>query len=197
MTNCSQCDKPSIGAYGASPLCLDCLERVSNIVHQQNEQRHREMLHHMQLANAADENLNELLGFGGSKPMFDLSTHQGSRNVKINSFNVSNSVVGAISTEEVGNISVSLRNATARGEGVAAEKLHEFTNQIIASSELDVGTKNELLEQISLLSEQIATPKETRKVGLIKAAMTAIGSTAATVSSVASAWSAVKDLLTS
>lgn len=195
MTKCSQCDKPSIGVYGANPLCLDCLERMSNIVHQQNEQRHREMLYNMQLANAAEQDLNEALGFSSSKPKFDLSAFQGAKNVKINSFNVSNSVVGAISTEEVGSIQVSLRNATARGEGAAAEKLHEFTGQVLASPDLSVGTKNELLEQISLLSEQIAAPKENRKAGLMKAAMAAIGSTAETVSSVASAWSKVKDLL--
>lgn len=195
MATCTQCDKPAIGGYDGNALCLSCLERVSNIVHQQNEQRHREILYSMHLANVAERHMDAVVGLGNSTPPFDMSLFQPSRNVKVNNINVSNSVLGAISTEEVGSINVSLKNVMSRGETELAQKLLDFTHHVLQSNEIEVQVKNEMLEQISLLSEQMAAPKEGRKLGLMKAAIATIGTTAGTISSIASAWKAVKDLL--
>ena len=195
MKKCSQCDRPAIGSYGEHPLCLNCLERFSAILQQQSDERHRQMMYNMQLANMAEADMNAMFGVGPSRPTFDLSVFQPPRHVKVNNINVSNSVIGAVSTEEVGNIQVSLRNAVARGEGTIAGELLQFTREVLTSTEINDGTKNELLEQISLLAEQVAIPKESRKPGIIKAALSAISGTVGTVGAIAETWNAVKDLL--
>ena len=194
MRKCTQCDNNAVQQYGDNYLCLDCLERLSNIHHRDNEQRHREMMYNMQLANAAEQQIYDTVGMPG-KPSFDLSVFQPSRNIKMSTVNVNNSVVGTISTEEVGNIQVSLEKIYAGGNTEIASSLHELTSALLSEDSLDVAKKNETLEQISLLSEQAALPRENRKAGIIRAASSAIKETASTVSSVATAWEKAESII--
>ena len=195
MEKCSQCDKVAIQKYGDNYLCLDCLERLSNIHHRENEQRHREMIYRMQMANVADKDLNETLGFYGQKPPFDLSVFKPSRNIKLSNVNVSNSVVGNISTEEVGNINVSLEKIHSGGNIDTAQKIHDLTKAILESDEITVDLKNEVLEQISMLAEQVSLPPQNRKKGIIKAALSAIKETASTTASVVAVWEKIEPFL--
>lgn len=146
----------------------------------------------MQMSNAAEKQLNETLGMYDQGLSFDLNVFKPSRNIKQTNVNVNNSVVGNISTEEVGNIQVSLNKINASGDAETATKLHEITSAILSSQEIDITKKNEILEQISLLSEQVALPPQNRKKGIIKAAASAIKETIATISSVASAWEKIE-----
>lgn len=195
MPKCTQCDKPAIQKYGDNYLCLDCLERLSLIHHRANEQRHREVMYNMQMANVAEKDLNEVLGFPSQGPSFDMSVFKPSRNIKLSTINVNNSVVGNISTEEVGNIQVSLNKINSGGDTETATKLHELTSTIISAQEIDVEKKNEILEQISLLTEQISLPAQNRKKGIIKAAASAIKESAATITSLASAWEKIEKII--
>lgn len=195
MEKCSQCDKVAIQKYGDNYLCLDCLERLSNIHHRENERRHREMIYRMQMANFADKDLNETLGFYGQKPPFDLSVFKPSRNIKLSNVNVSNSVVGNISTEEVGNINVSLEKIHSDGNIDTAQKIRDLTKAILESNEITVDLKNEVLEQISLLAEQVSLPPQNRKKGIIKAALSAIKDTASTTASVVAVWEKIEPFL--
>ncbi len=195
MEKCSQCEKNAIQKYGDTYLCLDCLERLSNIHHKENEQRHREMIYNMQMANAAERDLNETLGIYNQAPSFDLSVFKPSRNVKLNNINVNNSVVGNISTEEVGNITVSLKKIHSGGAPEIAQNIHDLTKAFLEAKDISIENKNEILEQISLLSEQASLPSKNRKKGIIKAALSAIKNTATTTSSVVSAWQKVEPYL--
>ncbi len=196
LQKCTQCGKPAIQPYGDNYLCLDCLEKISLIQSRSAEQRHREIIYHMQMSNAAEKYINETMsGIGSQELSFDLNMFQPSRTVKLNSVNVSNSIVGNISTEEVGNIQVSLKKINASGDAEAAAKLHELTTAIISTNEIEVERKNEILEQISLLTEQISLPKQNRKKGIIKAAASAIKETASTITSVAGAWGKIETFI--
>lgn len=196
MQKCTQCDKNAIQKYGDNYLCLDCLERLSLIHHRDNEQRHREMIYSMQMSNAAEKDMNEITGLHGQELSFDLGVFKPSRTIKLSNVNVNNSVVGNISTEEVGNIQVSLNKINSGGDTETATTLHELTSAILSAQEIDVEKKNEILEQISLLTEQISLPEQNRKKGIIKAAASAIKETATTITSVASAWEKIEKIIT-
>lgn len=195
MQKCTQCSNNAIQKYGGNYLCLDCLEKLSNIHHREKEQLHRELMHNMQMANAAEKHLNEAMGLYGQELSFDLSVFKPSRNIKLSNVNVNNSVVGNISTEEVGNIQVSLKKINAGGDPDTAAKLRELTSAILSAEEIDVAKKNEVLEQISLLSEQAALPPQNRKTGIITAAALAIKDIATTITSVASAWEKIEPII--
>ena len=195
MEKCSQCEKNAIQKYGENNLCLDCLERLSNIHHRENEQRHREMMYNMQLSNAAERNMYEQVGLSNKPLSFDLSVFNPSRNIKVSNVNLNNSVVGNISTEEVGNIQVSLNKINSTGNQSVAANLHEFTESVLANSEIDTSKKNEILEQVSLLSEQIALPPQNRKIGLIKAGYAALKESISLVSSLADAWVKIEPII--
>lgn len=195
MNKCTQCDKNAIQKYGDNYLCLDCLERLSNIHHRSNEQRHREIMYSMQMTNASEKYINESMGLPSDRLSFDLSVFQPSRNIKLSNVNVNNSIVGNISTEEVGNINVALEKINASGDTGTASKLHELTVAILSAKEIDVAKKNEVLEQISLLSEQASLPQQNRKPGIIKAAASAIKETANTITSVAGAWEKIEPII--
>ena len=194
MEKCTQCGKNAIQQVGDNYLCLDCLERLSTIHHRENEQRHREMLSNMQMMMEAERNMCEAVGMP-YKPSFDLSVFRPSRNIKLSNVNVSDSVVGNISTEEVGNITVSLKRIYASGDKDTAEKFQKITEAILQAQDIDNRNKNEILEQISLLSEQASLPAESRKTGIIKAAASAIKETAKTIGSVAMVWSKIEPLI--
>jgi len=194
VQKCTQCDNNAIQQYGDNYLCLKCLERLSDIHHRDNEQRHREMMYNMQLANAAEQQINDVVGIPG-KPSFDLSVFQPPRNIKMSTVNVNKSVVGNISTEEVGNIQVSLEKINAGGNSDTAIKLHDLTEALLSADSIDITKKNETLEQISMLSEQAALPKANRKGGIIRAAAAAIKETASTVTSVATAWQKIEPII--
>jgi hypothetical protein len=55
--------------------------------------------------------------------------------------------------------------------------------------------KNELIDQITLLSEQTVAGAKDRKPGLIKATFSALTEAARTVSSMAGAWQAAEPIL--
>ena len=194
MNKCTQCEKTAIQQYGDNFLCLDCLEKLSLIHHRENEQRHREIMYNMQMANSAEQYMNEVLG-GGGKPSFDLQAFYASRNIKSNTVNVNNSIVGNISTEEVGNIQVSLEKINQSGGVEIAQKLHELASAVLSAPNVRNEKKNELLEQLSLLSEQASLPIQNRKTGLIKAASNALKESASTITSIPGAWEKIEPII--
>ncbi|MGZ8217128.1 hypothetical protein [Methylomagnum sp.] len=201
MAKCSQCDKDAIEKYKEHYLCLNCLERISEINFRQNEARDREILYAMQSANAAIEDMNVIgaaVGVPAQRPPYDLSVFRKGNRMNYNSFNLRSSVVGAISTAEVGSMQVSLEGVSCQENGLkVGDSIRSFMEAVLSCQDLDANKKNEILEQLGLLSEQAALPTTSRKSGLIKAALSGVKESASTIGLLATTWEKVEPIIKS
>lgn len=75
------------------------------------------------------------------------------------------------------------------------QALKEFTEAVIAETKLNEKLKEELIEQISFITEQSTLPKKEHKIGLIKPALKTIGETIAALEVLHSLWDKLYPLL--
>jgi len=88
---------------------------------------------------------------------------------------VQGSVVGAINTGQVQQIDVAIDHIKLGGDQALAQSLAQFAEALLADTELRENDKKEILEQLSFLSVQTATPKDQRKPGMIRSELEGVG----------------------
>jgi hypothetical protein len=123
------------------------------------------------------------------------STNRGP--INFHNIKVDNSIIGSLNSGNVQAIDVDLTNLHNGGNDKAKNALQVLTESVLNDSTLSATQKNDMLDQIALLSSQAAAPAQSRKPGIIKAAFTALGAGAQTVSGVAAAWQAAEPILKS
>lgn len=189
MSACSQCGKPAILLRGDHPLCVDC-----NLKFEQAFQIRQ---------NAMKEEINFLLdqadaitGLSGVMPRYEIQRpviHHGPMN--FHQIKVDRSVVGVINTANVTKMEVALNNIHAKNQNDELEQnLKEFTEAILRDTTLRADTKNEVVEQLSVLAAQIAMPEESRIKIVMKALVTSIAANIASTGLI-SHWEAIKHML--
>ena len=190
---CNQCDKPAVVIYGEGKsrigLCLDC-----NLKFQQAQDM--QMRRHAEYMNFLAGQIEMSLGMHGFIPRYHVQQpiiHQGE--YKLNNININNSIVGSVNTGTVQSIDVSLSVIKKHGDNEIAQAIKEITEKIIQSTQLDDSQRNEVLEQLSFISEQITKPKEQRSASLLKPIGTAIGSTLSGFNDLLDVWDKLKTLL--
>jgi hypothetical protein len=114
-----------------------------------------------------------------------------------NNIKVDNSVVGSINTGNVQAIDVNLTYLHSAGNDKARDALKALIEAVVNDTSISDTQKNELVDQITFLSEQTVAGAKERKPGLIKATFNALTEAARTVSSMASAWQAAEPILKS
>jgi hypothetical protein len=113
----------------------------------------------------------------------------------LNNITVDDSVIGSINTGNVGTIDVSLTNLHNAGHDEARNALKALTEAVVNDMSISDTQKNELLDQITFLSEQTVADAKDRKPGLIKATFSAVTEAAQTVTSMAGAWQVAEPIL--
>ncbi len=157
MPTCNQCGKPAIVERGGHPLCVDCNLKVE----QAFQIRDRAL---KQLINFSLDEATAVTGIDAGFGRYDVSqpvVHRGP--MTFHTINVSRSVVGAINTGTVRQMEVALNDVHITNENAKLENaLKEFAEAVTGEVSLSVNVKNEILEQLAALTEQIAKPAETR-----------------------------------
>jgi hypothetical protein len=115
----------------------------------------------------------------------------------LNNIKVDNSVVGSINTGNVQAIDVNLTYLHSVGNDKARDALKVLTEAVVNDTSVSDTQKNELLDQITFLSEQTVAGAKDRKPGLIKATFSALTEAAHTVTSMAGAWQVAEPILRS
>jgi hypothetical protein len=166
MQTCGQCGKPAVFDWGGHLLCVDCHLKVQQAIQIRDYAlKERENF----LLDQADA----ITGLSGVFPRHQIETpviHRGPMN--FHSIRVDRSVVGAINTGNVKKMEVALNNIHANNENDQLEQaLKDFTVAVLHESNLSGDTKNEIVEQLSALAEQLAMPKGSQAIGVIKAFM--------------------------
>jgi hypothetical protein len=156
---CCQCSTPAMYQIGDEniPLCLDCYFKLAQIQQQQIENNER-------MLNFASDEMSAVVGLPPigarfpprPRPVIVAGT-------KLNNISVNNSVVGTINTGSIGSVDQSISALVQCGEPSLAEAIKELSEAILQSGDLTRNQKNELVESLSVIAKEAATPKESRR----------------------------------
>ncbi len=170
---CSQCSNAkAIGTMHGHPLCLDCMYKIKQM-------EYMDLTANMRQINFLLGQAEATTGIYGLFPKYQIPeaprivNQQG--DITLNNINVEKSVIGSINTGNIGQIEVALSNIRNGGDDELANNIKEFTEAVLASTELTIEMKNEIVEQLSFLSGQATVPKESQKGSIIKPILSTIG----------------------
>lgn len=174
MASCNQCGKPAVRQVNGNPLCVDCFLKLQTAIQIQNDMYAREL-------NLLTDEMETIAGVRGILPRYEVSQpliHRGPLTLQ----NINHSVVGMINTSEnqrieIQRIDVFMGQLKDSGQEELVQALKEFTEAVISETKLNEELKEELIEQISFITEQSTLPKKGRKTGLVKAILEKISKT--------------------
>lgn len=156
---CYQCPSPAMYRVGDSsiPLCLDCYFKFAQIQQQELENNER-------MINFASDQISAVVGL----PPMGLRFPARPRPVivagtKLNNISVNNSVVGTINTGSIGSVDQSISALIQCGEPTLADAIKALSEAILQSGDLTRNQKNELVESLSVVAKEAATPIELRR----------------------------------
>ncbi|WP_148264852.1 hypothetical protein [Collimonas fungivorans] len=81
----------------------------------------------------------------------------------MNNINVTDSVVGTINTGSIGTVDQSITVLTQTGEPALADAIKALSDAILESKDLTDAQRSELVDSLSVIAQEAATPKETRR----------------------------------
>ena len=189
MVACNQCGKPAVVAVGDNPLCVDCYSKFQQAVRQQDIMMKE---HYNRVIGDAEA----LTGMYGITPRYEIQQpviHQG--DMTFHNIKVDRSVVGSINTGNVERIEVSLDHINQSGEEHFGSALAAFTRDVIKNADLSPEAKHEILEQLEVVTAEVAIPKERRRAGVLKSVGAGIASAVSTAADLATLWTVIQGLL--
>jgi hypothetical protein len=140
-----------------TPLCLDCYFKFSQMEQQQLE-------NHERMLNYIDDEMASTVGLPPMGPRFSPRPRPVViAGAKLHNINVNNSVVGTINTGSIGSVDQSITALTQNGEPELAEAIKALSEAILQSGDLSRNQKNELIESLSAISREAATPASARQ----------------------------------
>jgi hypothetical protein len=183
MKKCTQCGKPAIHKIeGGHLLCLDCYYKFESI-----EQQKLATL--LAQKNFYIEQLEATVGLPGMFPKHQIPQPAPIINRNIN---ISNSTVGAVNTGYVESLKVNIPQIAEQGQEELAKLLFTFTENILHDIKLNNETKNEVLEQIEFLSNQL-TGKEPLRKSVVKSVLNSVPVLIQTSDSLLSIWDKISE----
>lgn len=154
---------------GGRPFCIDCTHKMEQIF----QSRDRALKQHI---NFLLDQADAIVGFPAGLPRYKIPqpvVHQGSLN--FHSIKVDNSVVGAINTGTVRLMEVALNNVHNNNRNDELEGLlKQIAEAVLQDKATSAETKNEILEQLSVLTTVAVKPKDSRPSAIVKALLTSI-----------------------
>lgn len=185
---CSQCGKPAMYHMGPHPLCLQCYERATSIYLQQQNQL-------AAFINYLHDQMDEISGIQSysrirtTQPVL----HQG--DISYNAINVDRSIIGTINTGKIETLNQTMQNINNHVSPDVAKVLSLFAETMLKSQELSSTEKEDMLEELSFLSEQILTEKSQQKPGIIKRIIDSIQNKVQTIGTLNSIWNTISPVL--
>jgi hypothetical protein len=199
--SCSQCGKPAMFKAAGQFLCLHCYNVLNQTNTQQQQAQNDQLRNLMSLHNLFAAEFDYISGIPGTpriqipQPPVQATIQQGP--MTFNNFSISESKIGVINTGDVQRIDVAMENLKQIGAAELVSALQEFTQSVLNCNEIQPDQKNQVLEQVAEVTDQVTLPAQNRKKGIIKALIEGIRNSALTVTAVSEAWTKLQPLLES
>ena len=194
MATCNQCGKPAVQEYNGNPLCVDCLTKLASVFQKQEEIRQREMIILMQQEQAIESEMYRTVGLTPPPPKYDFTHLQPPSSYTLHNIKVSDSVIGSVNSGDVEKIDVAMTNIQHSGNTKIADALKSLTETVLECKEITSDLKNELIQNLSFVSQQVSTPQGARKQGVLRSVLAGIKDGVSTVSSLAGLWTKFEPL---
>jgi hypothetical protein len=163
------------------PLCLDCYVKVAHISQQQIENAERQM-------NYLSDEMDAMFGVGPIGPRFPprpAPVYVGG--TRLNNIHVSNSVIGTLNTGTIGSVDQSISALIQTAQAEVAQALKELTEAVAKSADLTINQKDEVLEALSVIAREAATPATQRKKSVARTLITQAASVTKSAADIAQA----------
>jgi hypothetical protein len=189
VPKCSQCGRVAVAQVGDAPLCVDCLYKLRLAGYFQQQQYAQKM-------NFVLEQAEMMTGiYGGPRvampqPPPILRTGP----MTFNNIRIDRSVVGAINTAQVQKIDVALSNIKIAGGDKLASQLRDFTEAVIASTELSKELKDDVLGHVSFLAEQVQAQQKA-PTATLKTVLGAVATSISVANGLVTLWAKVHPFL--
>ena len=175
MPECEQCGRPAIVDRGGHLLCVNCNYKLEQTFQMQQ----RALKEHF---NFLLDQADAVSGVAAGLPRYDLSqpmVHTGP--MTFHTVKIDRSVVGAVNTGTIKKMEVALNNVHVQNANAELEDaLKELAEAVIQEVSLSAETKNETLQQLAALTEELVKPEDCRLMGVIKAIVIGITANIAT-----------------
>lgn len=189
---CNQCGKPAVQEYNGNPLCVDCLTKLAALFHKQEEIRQRELIILMQQEQAIESEMYRMVGLMPPPPKYDFTHLQPPINYTLHNIKVSDSVIGSVNSGDVEKIDVAMTTIQRSGNTEVADALKSLTEAVLENTQISSTLKNELIQNIGFLSQQVSVPALRRNQGVLKSVFTGIKNSIGTISSLVDLWNKVE-----
>ncbi|HEY3349279.1 MAG TPA: hypothetical protein VGM13_05845 [Thermoanaerobaculia bacterium] len=175
---CDQCERPSYGFFEGPngpgpPLCVEHMSMLQNTMNRRLDhlrQRKEQLLDSMEFIT------------GIAIPRTAPPTPIIQERPVYNTLRVTNSTIGAIVQGHVHSVEASV-TVVQKSDPALAAALTSLTESVLNSKDLTEAAREEAVEQLAFISEQVAAKPEARKPGIVAATASKLGETVKVASS--------------
>lgn len=176
---CDQCGRPAVFDFGGHPLCIDHWAIVERIEHQR-------LLALERAENQTRINIAEAMGDPGSLAL--ALAERETMAQRVTNVNVANSIVGAINTGTIRNLTVKMEKLSQGSSADVASAFKALADAVLASSTLSPEVREETASQLEFLVDQASAPTQRRSPALIRPVLQALGITLSTTADILEVW---------
>lgn len=186
---CYQCTNQAIYDTQFGPFCVHCYHKIQQIQDGQNENLER-------MLNYLGDQMDMVTGFSTGSPRFPERKPPIIHNapLTVNSINIDRSVIGNVNTGLIDNLEVSMQSIT-QINNVGAERIKEFTEAVLKEEKLTNDQKEEIIQQLEFIGQQLNIAIEKRNNATIKSVTHGIVSLINFSASLMTLWDPVKKLI--
>ncbi|HEX8166547.1 MAG TPA: hypothetical protein VF601_12260 [Beijerinckiaceae bacterium] len=176
---CQQCTRPAFAQVGEGsiPLCLDCYHKLAEATHWQ-------FLQNAAMMNQAMDHMDMVVGIGptgGRIPVAEMAMGMQKRGT-FNNITIANSQVGVVSTGDLAKIDAAITLTRGSDAELVGQQIKLLTQAILDTRDMAASTRQELLDLVQSLAEQIVAQ---RKPSVVKALLGSISEKAGGFASLA------------
>jgi hypothetical protein len=172
-------------------MCIDCYERLQAIQAQQ-------VYMYQYMAWKAEEDMNdhfEAMGAPVRRRPPPPRPNSPRSSIAVNNVSVTGSQIGSLNTGAIGTFAASINQLKQGGQSELAERLNQLTSEVLKSAELVDKIKNELVEQLGSIAEEVAKQPQARRASTVKALGRRITEILGQVPALNKLWDHVQELL--
>jgi len=192
MPKCNGCNKQFDLVFqyddsGAS-LCIDCRtkhEQTNEMIVRRLE-RHANYLH-----DRSDSVFGVRTGGRYTPPPSPININ----GATMNNLNFSNANIGAVNTGYIKDLVISMSKVAVNNNDQAAQTIKTFTDTLLKTKEIEKEEKEQIIQQLSFLSEQLVLAHDKRNEPVIRTVLQDIANIVQIATGVAAAFTGVSSLL--
>ncbi len=192
---CGQCGKPALFVIASTTddnlkvaLCVDC-----NLKYE-----HARILEFFRLAseyNRASAGLHRSLGVGGFQYQLPRITVPSGSTVAMTNIHIQGDLLGVLNTGTIQKVDNSVTVIRNEGNEELATKLAEFVEAVDQATDLSKEAKQQVVELLSVVSTEVATPEKERRAAGMLAILANIATLVGTGTTIATQWEALQAML--